>query len=147
MGFLKRRFKKTKGNVTDAMELGIFMSVFGMVKDIFLTVFMPWKKGEPGETESYEEAIKRLNLTQEDLDDRKKMFTQQTILYMTAALLVLAYGVYLAFQQQIISMVVAFMVAGLALSYAFRSHFWLFQIKQKKLGCTFKEYLDSSLKG
>lgn len=146
MGFLKRRFSKTKNNVTDAMELGIFTSVFGMVKDIFLTIFMPWKR-ERGLAESYDEAIARMKLTPQDIEERKKMFTQQTIIYISAALAVVAYGVYLAFQQAVLSMAVAFMVGGLSLSYAFRSHFWLYQLKQKKLGCTFKEYLDSSLKG
>jgi len=147
MGFFSKRIKKTKNNVVDAMELGIFSSVFVMAKDIFITLFMPWKKGESGVKETYEEAIKRLNLNEDDIQDRKKMFTQQAIMYLVASLAVMAYGVYLAFQQFVGGLVLAFMVAALCLSYAFRSHFWLFQLKQKKLGCTFKEYWDSSLKG
>lgn len=147
MGFFKRRIKKTKETVTDAMELGIFFSVFGMVKDIFLTIFMPWKKGEPAPVETFEEAVKRMRLSEQDLEDRKKLFLRQTLIYLGVAFLVAGYGVYLAFQQSLMGMSLSLVVAALSFSYAFRSHFWLFQVKQKKLGCTFKEYLNSSVKG
>ncbi len=146
MGFLARRVAKTKTSVSNAVEWGIFTSVLGMCKDIILTIFMPWKKESRGPAETYEDAMIRMRLSEADINDRKKMFFQQTVIYVVVGLAVIAYGVYLAFQKEILSMILAFTVAALAISYAFRSHFWLFQLKQKKLGCTFKEYLDSSLR-
>lgn len=146
-GFFKRRVKQTGKNVSNAMELGIFVSVLQMIRDIFVNVFMPWKAGEPGQAETFEEAIARLGLKEGDLEERKAMFFWQTLFFLAFGLVILAYGVALAFERSLNGMVYAFVVAVLCWAYAFRNHFWLFQLKQRKLGCTFKEWLDSSLKG
>lgn len=143
-GFFKRQAIKTKNTLSDWMGVGILVGVFKMAQDIFIAVFMPGR-GEQPIKETYEEAIVRLKLTEADIEERKKMFLTQVVLYLSAGFAVLGYAVWLAFQGHLTAMAIAFLVAVLSLAYAFRSHFWLFQMKQKKLGCTFKEYLDSSL--
>ena len=143
-GFIKNRVIKTKNTLSDWMGINILVDMFNMSKDIFIAVFMPGK-GEPVVKETYEEAVERLKLSDADLEERKKMFMMQVILYMVAGFAVLGYAVWLAFQGYLTAMGIAFLVAVLSMSYAFRSHFWLFQMRQKKLGCTFKEYLDSTL--
>ena len=143
-GFFKRRLSKAKNTLSDWMGIGIAVGTFDFVKGIFVSVFLPGKGGK-GPKETFEEAIARMNLTEADLKDRQKMFLMQTFVYLGVGLCVLGYAIWLAFQGYITGMLVTFLVALLAFSYAFRSHFWLFQLKKRKLGCTFKEYLDSSL--
>ena len=143
-GFIKNRVIKTKNTISDWMGINILVDMFGMMKKIFIAVFMPGK-GETAIKETYEEAIVRLKLTDADIAERKKMFMAQVIMYMAAGFAVLGYAVWLAFQGYFTGMGIAFLVAVLSMAYAFRSHFWLFQMRQKRLGCTFKEYLDSTL--
>ncbi len=143
-GFFKRRVTKAKGTLSDWMGLGLIAGVFRLVRDIFVTVFMPGKREtEPAET--FEEAVVRMKLSKADLEERQKVFFVQTILYLIMGICILGYTVWLAFTKQYTGMFLAFLVAMLSMAYAFRSHFWLFQLKKKKLGCTFKEYLNSSL--
>ncbi|MFI4957375.1 MAG: type IVB secretion system protein IcmV [Gammaproteobacteria bacterium] len=143
-GFIKNRVIKTKNTLSDWMGINILVDMFKMSKNIFIAVFMPGKGVKPIH-ETYEEAVVRLKLSEADLEERKKMFMTQMILYLCAGFAVLGYAVWLAFHGYFTAMGIAFLVALLSMSYAFRSHFWLFQMRQKKLGCTFKEYLDSSL--
>lgn len=143
-GFFRRRAVKAKNTLSDWMGLGMIIGVFDLVQNIFVTIFFPWKK-EKGQPETFEEAVERMNLTELDLEDRKKMFRTQVYLYLGVGLAVLAYTVWLAFSGYYVETFLAFLVAVMSMAYAFRSHFWLFQMKQRRLGCTFKEYLDSSL--
>lgn len=142
-GFFRRRVGKAKDTLSDWMGVWMLVGVFKLIRDIVTSIFFPWKK-EKGEAETYEEAVARMKLSDDDLEERKRMFVTQVWLYLGAGIGVIAYGVWLAFQGYIIEMLLAFLVAGLSFAYAFRSHFWLFQMKQKKLGCTWKEYLDAS---
>lgn len=143
-GFFKRRAVKAKNTLSDWMGIGMLLGVLGLLQSIITSIFFPWKK-EPGQAETFEEAIARMKLTEADLEERKKMFLTQVFIYLAAGFAVLAYAVWLAFSGYFVEMCLAFLVALLALAYAFRSHFWLFQMKRRKLGCTFKEYLDSSV--
>lgn len=143
-GFFKRRAVKAKNTLSDWMGIGMLVGVFGLVQSIVTNIFFPWKK-EKGAAETFDEAVARMNLTEADLEERKKMFLMQVFIYLGAGFAVLGYAVWLAFGGYFVEMFLAFLVALLALAYAFRSHFWLFQMKHRKLGCTFKEYLDSSV--
>jgi intracellular multiplication protein IcmV len=144
-GFFRRRAIKAKNTLSDWMSIGIIVGVFDLLKDIVTTVFFPGKRKKV-EPETYEQVVRRMKLTEADLADRKKMFLTQTILYFVIGLAVLGYTVWLLLQGYYGGMFLALLVAALSFSYAFRSHFWLFQMKQKRLGCTFKEYWDSLLK-
>lgn len=92
--------------------------------------------------ETYEEALKRLNLTEADIEQRKIEFTRLFIFFIGLALAIIGYGLYMAVQGNLIPAIIAFCISLYSLSQAFRFHFWLFQIKYKKLGCTFKEWLN-----
>lgn len=146
-GFIKRSVKGTGKTIGDWMDISVTAGVFLMVKDIFVTVFLPWKREKPGPAESFAEAAKRLKLTSEDIAKRQRMFMQQTIIYFILGLAIIGYGVMLAFDRAITGMLMAFLVSFVAFANAFRAHFWYFQTKQRKLGCTFQEWLNSSLKG
>jgi intracellular multiplication protein IcmV len=44
-------------------------------------------------------------------------------------------------------MVMCLMVSLVAFANAFRAHFWYFQTKQRKLGCTIQEWLNAGVGG
>lgn len=146
-GFFSRRAKKTGKTLSDWMGLSVTAGVFLLMKDIFVSVFMPWKKEAPGPVESFEEAMARMKLSEADIAQRKKMFIQQTLVYFGLGLGVIIYGVILAFDHAITGMFMCFVVSFVAFANAFRAHFWYFQTKQRRLGCTLQEWLNAGLGG
>ena len=52
------------------------------------------------------------------------------------------FSLYLLFSGFLLSCLLAIAVSILSLSQAFRYHFWYFQIKHRKLGCTFEEWRE-----
>lgn len=146
-GLIKRGVKGTGKTLADWMSLSITAGVFLLMKDIFLAVFMPWKREPAGPVESFEEAARRLNLSEEDIAGRRRMFLTQTVIYFALGVGIITYGVMLAFDHAITGLIMSLLVSLVAFANAFRAHFWYFQTKQRKLGCTLQEWLNSSLKG
>jgi intracellular multiplication protein IcmV len=146
-GFIKRTAKGTGKTLGDWMGLSVTVGVARMMGNIIVAVFMPWKAGPKGEPETFEQAIKRLRLSEEDIVARRRMFVQQAIFFTLVGFAIIAYGVSLAFSQAIVGMLMTFLVSLIAFVNAFRSHFWYFQMKQRKLGCTLQEWLNGSLEG
>lgn len=114
------------------------------IGSILKTLFVP-AKAERQET--FEEALVRLNLTEQDIAQRKKEFTRLLFFYTGLAIVIFLYAIYLAFAHSIHGSIAAFAVTLIALAMVFRYHFWLFQIKQRRLGCSFKEWLNSGFIG
>ena len=105
-------------------------------------IFTP-KKTEREET--FEQALARLNLTEADIIDRKHEFTRLFNLFATLSLILLTYGIYLAFQGNYMGFAMCFGLTIFSIGQSFRYHFWLFQIKQRKLGCTFQEWFNGKI--
>jgi intracellular multiplication protein IcmV len=112
------------------------------MRSILTTVMVP---ARPRFSETFEEAMIRLNLTEADLQKRQHEFTRLLIFFVGLATVVLGYALYLAFAGSFLPSLITFGLAFYCLTQAFRFHFWLFQIKNKKLGCTFKEWFHSQL--
>jgi len=146
-GFFRRTAAKTGKKMGDWMGLSVTLGVFTLVKNIFISVFMPWKMGPPGPAETFEQAVARMGLSETDIEARKTLFMRQTLLYFGLGLAVVGYGLMLAFDKSVIGMFMCFGVSLVAFANAFRAHFWFFQTKHRKLGCTFKEWLNGSLGG
>ena len=68
------------------------------------------------------------------------------ITYGLGALGVGAYTVYLIAHGHWYSVTVSFLLFAFLIISTLRSHFWIFQIKQRKLGCTIEEWLNASIK-
>lgn len=108
------------------------------IADAGKTIFIPQQANFP---ETFEEALVRLNITEEQLQQRKKEFTKLMIVYLILALLIFCYGVYIVVSyRNFMGFVMCIAVTLYALTLAFRYHFWIYQIKNKKLGCTIKEW-------
>ncbi len=96
-------------------------------------------------TETFEEAMKRLELTEADLVMRQKEFTQLFYFFLTLSVLIIGYALYLSFTSSMITTLIAFCLSIYTLAQSFRFHFWLFQLKNRKLGCTIKEWMNAAV--
>lgn len=108
------------------------------------SLFVPVKSER---TETFEESMARLKLTEEDLKARQKEFKRLIILLSIIGFAVLGYTFYLFMTGSFAGGIASFALTILIFSYSFRYHFWLFQIRRRKLGCTLREWLDSSFIG
>lgn len=111
-------------------------------KDLFLDIVIPQKATT---AETFEEAMQRLDLSEEDLLERKKEFTRLCYFFVVVAILIVAYALFMAYQRSMTTSLIAFCLAFYSLTQAFRFHFWLFQLRNRKLGCTIKEWMNSEV--
>lgn len=100
----------------------------------------------PDRTETFDEAIKRLGLNEHSIDDAQKNYQAFTWFFLGLGFLVVCLGFYLIFYHRTISgLILAFAAAALFFGQAFRYSFWHFQIKHRKLGCTFAEWWNGKI--
>lgn len=110
------------------------LGLWVVLKDLF-TVDQPTRQ------ETFEEAIKRLKLTEEDLKNSAQSYTILTTIFVILGSISFLFCFYFLFYHQTLAgCVLAIATAAIFFSQAFRYHFWLFQIKHRKLGCTFEEW-------
>ena len=102
---------------------------------------------EPVARESFEEARKRLNLSDTDLVARQRGLLRLSLIMAVFAVLLLFYGIYQHINVHFLSASLSLVVMLIALVLAFRYHFWYFQIKERKLGCSVREWFKQGLMG
>ena len=96
---------------------------------------------QPEFTETFAEAMARLGVTMEEVQKRGQRFFYYALLFLLCAVGTIAYGIYLVISVGTLSgLVIAVVCAAMFGAQAFRFHFWYFQIKHQKLGCTFEEW-------
>lgn len=114
---------------------------------IFRRLFMVEKEeiddenANPALTESFETAQKELKLSDEDLLVRQKALYRLSLLMSTLAFAILIYSGYHLFFGTFRAALISLIVMMIALALAFRYHFWYYQIKHRKLGCSLDEWL------
>jgi len=97
--------------------------------------------------ESFEAAQARLNLSDADMLVRQKSLYRLSLLMAVMALLLFAYAIYHLVLANFLAFILSLVVMMIALVLAFRYHFWYFQIKQRKLGCSLHEWFRQGLMG
>ncbi|OGT38564.1 MAG: hypothetical protein A3F11_04730 [Gammaproteobacteria bacterium RIFCSPHIGHO2_12_FULL_37_14] len=91
--------------------------------------------------ETFEEAMQRLNLSEKDLQLTARNYYLYALFFVVLGSSVLVYAFYLMIQYRLFwAWLLAMSIASLFYANAFRYHFWFFQIKHRKLGCTFAEW-------
>ncbi|MBS0359587.1 MAG: type IVB secretion system protein IcmV [Proteobacteria bacterium] len=133
-----RRFIKSNFNAAKWMNLNRIKATNQSLKDLILSFFVV-KKG--GQEEDFNVATQRLGLNDAELRLRQKQFLFFSGLMLLVALLMFSYAIYLFSTKAFLGGSVGFSATLVALAMAFRYHFWFFQIKKRKLGCTFSEWL------
>lgn len=110
----------------------------------FSRLFVPQKNTQ---VESFDAAQKQFNLSDADLLLKQKALYRLSIVMTAVAFLILIYAGYHLFYGTIKATIISLVVMMIALVLAFRYHFWYFQIKVRKLGCTFQEWYRQGLLG
>ena len=98
-------------------------------------------------TESFTAVQKRLDLTDSDIIKRQQGLMRLCLLMLLFSFLMFLYTIYLLYYVQFKAFLVSFVVMMLGLTMAFRYHFWYFQMKTRKLGCSFKEWYQQGFRG
>ncbi|MBT4963833.1 MAG: hypothetical protein HOI53_05285 [Francisellaceae bacterium] len=95
-------------------------------------------------TEEFEEAMRRLNISDEQLQSTDRYYSKLVYLFVTMATILLAYAFYQIFiYKSLLSTIMVFSLSLYSLVFAFRYHFWRFQLRSRKLGCSFRDWLNS----
>ena len=99
-----------------------------------------------GRVETFEQAMQRMQLTEQDIWQRQQEFMRLAAIFFVVMLVTLSYAFYLLSVGKFLGGIVAGGVTAITLAMAFRYHFWYVQTKKRKLGCTFKEWLDAGFR-
>lgn len=99
------------------------------------------------DTESLDEVMKKLSLDEKDIASRKKIFFRMALLMGFISLCVFVYTMFHLLYARYHAVLLGSVVCLLSLTLTFRYHFWYFQLRRRKLGCTFREWLRMGLLG
>jgi intracellular multiplication protein IcmV len=106
-------------------------------------LFVPQKATH---VETFEQAVQRLHLTEKDLQVRMKNLQRMVVFYCLIAVALVVYTIHLLMNGNVFAGILGTILTVLALAFAFREHFWYFQMKQRRLGCSVKEWFIGMLK-
>jgi intracellular multiplication protein IcmV len=114
-------------------------TIWDSIKGLFVPV-------QTGNKETFVEAMARFGLKESDIELTQKNYFMISIVLAGLGLIATIFAFYLlfavkSFQGWLLSMA----VIALLLSQAFKYNFWAFQIKHRKLGCTFDEWINGKI--
>lgn len=99
----------------------------------------------PGVKVTFEDAMKKYGVSESDLASRMKSHFTVAIFCGLLGLAALIWTIYLLTKLMFLSSLVGIALSLLMFSYGFREHFYYYQIKQRRLNCTVKEWLSGFL--
>lgn len=100
---------------------------------------------KPERAETFDAAMQRLNVTDADIARVSEAYLLYAIFFVIISAFAFVAGfIFLIGYGNFAAFVLALACVAILLSYAFRFHFWHFQIKHRKLGCTFAEWWKGS---
>lgn len=98
-------------------------------------------KRPPLREETFEEAVARFNLSETDILQRQKAFGRLAAFYLFIAVCLGVYASYLFYKAAWLPVLMTLVLILVACSFAFKEHFWYAQMRQRRLGLTFKDWL------
>lgn len=102
---------------------------------------------KPTREETFEQAMERMQVTDSDLQTMSKNYFRAAMMFLALAAGMFIYAFFLLIHYIALGgFALGIAVCALFLAQAFRFHFWYFQIKQRKLGCTFAEWRAEAFK-
>ena len=122
---------------------------WGLIKEnaktigTFMDSLNPEDQAKEPAKETFEEAMKKYNLSENDVILRAKKHFRVALLCVIFGVAAFLWMFVLFFKGMFLSGIVALAVSLLMCSYAFREHFYYFQMKQRRLNCTFKEWFSN----
>lgn len=110
-------------------------------KTIYSVLKDTYSKEVPARQESFEEAMKRQGLTEDDVKSAASNYRLYAVVFLLIGIVVFAYSFYLLFRYYTLTgWLLGLAASAYSFSLAFKFDFWSFQIKQRKLGVTFSEW-------
>jgi intracellular multiplication protein IcmV len=139
-----KRYVKSMFHVSRWMGTDEIRASYQNVRSI-IKIFS--KVEQPECEESYEEAIARLALTEDDLLQRRVRCFQIACFYGLLTLLLFAYTLYLFSHGHPLAAFACLPLVMVMSVFFFKYHFWFTQIKHKRLGLSAKAWLVAWLTG
>jgi len=146
--------KKKKGVVRRFFAFMFYTKQFGRFKENFGT---PWMRISTqiqsvmqvddlrGQEESFSHAVSRLALDEQHLIQIQNGYLRNAIIMFFLGIFFGIMGIYLIFDGLVAAGLVTQLFTFLSFLFALYMHFWFFQIKNRKLGCSIKEWWDNKL--
>ncbi len=130
--------RKTFFNPTGWLGYDMLSAQFKLSSDIIKNAFAPRVARH---TETFDEAMARLQLTESDIQKIGSRYFLIALIFFVCGILTFLFSFYLLFHYVAIAgWILGLATTGLFIAYSFRNHFLYFQIKHRKLGCTFAEW-------
>ena len=98
---------------------------------------------QPKFQETFEEAVTRMGLSEEELAKKQKICLITAIIYLVSSISMFGYMFYLFYCGFMLATVSAAALTVLLAAFFFKEHFWYTQIKNKRLGFTAMEWFKS----
>ena len=131
-------------NVKSWLDVDRIRAGFRFISEQGRQYFIPNSKKQ---VESFDAAMTRLGLSEEDIVVRQRGLLRLSIMMVFAAIAVFLYLLYNLAHRYYVAVALSTIVMLLALTLAFRYHFWYFQMKQRRLGCSLREWFGQGLMG
>lgn len=134
-----KRYVVSFVNVKAWMTYDTVKKNVGDIKDSVASTFEVKKEAQYKAT--FDEAMKRYGLSEEDVEKQKMAFLEIAVFVSALGIGMFAYALYLLLvHTSITGSIIAFSLTAVIFATAFRFHFQYYQFKRRKLGCTFKEW-------
>jgi intracellular multiplication protein IcmV len=114
-------------------------ALHGLVKSTFA-------RSDRASNEAFSQAMVRMGVTEADLGERLKQYRLYFLMLAGFGVLILFYALYVLFFGEFMPFVISLIVSSLAFIRALQYHFWGFQIKHRKLGCSLNEWRSGKIK-
>lgn len=140
LAFLRRVF-----NFRYWIDYDRIRAFFYYMLQFFKKLFVPNRNAPPSSNESFQKAVEKMNLTEEGLLARQKSLFRLSIFMLILAVLLFSYTLYHLVSGTWPAVFLSASVSCIALALAFRYHFFYFQIKNRKLGCSLSEWFAQTI--
>lgn len=121
-------------------------TISGYFLQQFKIFFIP-KRDDDTTASSFETEVAKQNLSENDLIVRQKSLMRLVYIMLGMAFLFFVYALYQLMYGSILGVILSWILMLISIVLAFRYHFWYFQIKQRKLGCTLSEWFQKNFMG
>lgn len=121
-------------------------SIYLYFVNIFKKLFIP-QKVDKTKIKSFATVIAEMKLSENDLLLKAKSLKRLCFLMLFMAFLFYGYSMYQMLYGGILSVILSLVLMAVSLTLAFRYHFWYFQIKKRKLGCSIREWFKENFMG
>lgn len=93
--------------------------------------------------QTFDEAVVQYGYSDEFLEARQRFLLTTALIYLFCSALLISYAVYLFMLNAYLNGITTSCVSLILVAFAFRSHFWYTQIKQRTLGLSFSDWFYS----